>query len=88
MKKKLSLIAIVSLVIFVFVKCNNPKSEPVADQASKENFSGFGSQVKWGEHLVTVSACHDCHSPKKGFGLDSAHLLAGYMGTPVADVHH
>ena len=86
MKKKLSLIAIVSLVILVFVKCNNPKPETVVNQATKENFAGFESQVKWGEHLVTVSACHDCHSPKKGFGLDSANLLAGYMGTPVADV--
>jgi hypothetical protein len=28
-------------------------------------FAGFESQVKWGEHLVTVSACHDCHTPKK-----------------------
>jgi hypothetical protein len=86
MKKMLSLIAIACLSIFLFVTCNNPKSESAVQPVAKENYAGFESQVKWGEHLVTVSACHDCHSPKKGFGLDSAHLLAGYIGTPVADV--
>jgi hypothetical protein len=86
MKKKLSLIAIAFLSICLFVTCSNPKSESAVQPDPKENYRGFESQVKWGEHLVTVSACHDCHSPKKGFGLDSAHLLAGYIGTPVADV--
>lgn len=63
------------------------------DQASGENktseketsklaFAGFESQVKWGEHLVTVSACHDCHTPKKmtdhGPDIDSSLLLSGH----------
>ncbi len=45
-------------------------------------FAGFESQVKWGEHLVTVSACHDCHTPKKmtdqGPDIDSSLLLSGH----------
>ena len=63
------------------------------EQASGENKSpeketpkpasaGFESQVKWGEHLVTVSACHDCHTPKRmtdhGPDLDSSLLLSGH----------
>ena len=63
------------------------------DQVSGENktgetespelaFAGFGTQVKWGEHLVTVSACHDCHTPKKmtdhGPDIDSSLLLSGH----------
>jgi len=63
------------------------------DQVSGENqsvqketptlaFAGFESQVKWGEHLVTVSACHDCHTPKKmtdhGPDIDSSLLLSGH----------
>jgi len=86
MKKTLSFIAIGCLAIFLLVKCNDQKSNTATQPAPKENYGGFESKIKWGEHLVTVSACHDCHSPKKGFGLDSAHLLAGYIGTPVADV--
>jgi hypothetical protein len=86
MKKLFSSIIIATLFVFLFIKCKNSKSETTEVPVTKANFAGFESQVKWGEHLVTVSACHDCHSPKKGFGLDSAHLLAGYIGTPVADV--
>src|ERR1700746_2668188 len=86
MKKTFLSIITASMSILLLVKCNNPKTETTVLPTPSKNFGGFESQVKWGEHLVTVSACHDCHSPKKGFGLDSAHLLAGYMGTPVADV--
>jgi hypothetical protein len=87
MKKMSLLIATMSLAILVFVKCSNSKSETADQPAPKETYVGFESQIKWGEHLVIVSACHDCHSPKKGYGLDSANLLAGYIGTPVADVN-
>ena len=51
-------------------------------ETPKPAFAGFGSQVKWGEHLVTVSACHDCHTPKRmtdhGPDLDSSLLLSGH----------
>jgi len=54
-------------------------------------FGGFGSQAKWGEHLVTVSACHDCHTPKKmtdhGPDIDSSLLLSGHpSGLEVPDL--
>lgn len=45
------------------------------------NFNGFGSQIEYGEHLVTITGCNDCHTPKKmtnrGPVLDSALLLSG-----------
>ena len=91
MKKMLSFIAIGCLLIFLLVRCNNPKSETATQPTPKENFAGFESQIKWGEHLVTVSACHDCHTPKDyskpGTGLDSTHLLSGYIGSPVPEVN-
>ena len=50
--------------------------------AASPSFNGFGSQVKWGEHLVTISGCNDCHSPKKmtdhGPEIDSSLLLSGH----------
>ena len=26
---------------------------------------GYDSQVEWGKHIVTISGCNDCHTPKK-----------------------
>jgi len=90
MKKFLTII-IISLFTLILVKCNDAKTETATTQPAKENFAGYESQVKWGEHLVTVSACHDCHSPKDyskpGSGLDSNHLLSGYLGSPVPGVN-
>src|SRR5689334_9839538 len=85
MKQTTAFLIIVAATSLLFVMCKNSDSEK-----PKENFGGFRNQVEWGEHLVTVSACHDCHSPKKfgpmGMEIDSAHLLAGHMGSPVPDV--
>jgi len=57
-------------------------------------FAGFESELKWGEHLVTVSACHDCHTPKKmtdhGPDIDSSLLLSGHpsqMDAPNVNRH-
>ena len=89
--KKLLTILIISLFTLMLVRCNNADTETATIQPTKEKFAGYESQVKWGEHLVTVSACHDCHSPKDyskpGSGLDSNHLLAGYIGSPVPGVN-
>jgi hypothetical protein len=45
-------------------------------------FGGYDSQVKWGEHLVTICGCNDCHTPKKmtamGPDLDSTLMLSGH----------
>jgi hypothetical protein len=86
MKPTTAFLIIVSVVCFLFVMCTNSNNE----SSAKQNFGGFANQVTWGEHLVTVSACHDCHSPKKfgpmGMQIDSAHMLAGHMSSPVPDV--
>jgi hypothetical protein len=83
--KKLFALSIIVSAVFLLVQCNDSKTESPA--TAKENFGGFESQVKWGEHLVTVGACHDCHSPKKmtpmGPDTDSSQLLAGHIaGSP------
>jgi hypothetical protein len=89
--KKFLISVVIAFSILLLIKCSNAKTENPPEQVTKQNFAGFESQLKWGEHLVTVSACHDCHSPKDyskpGTGLDSAHLLSGYMGSPVPDVN-
>ncbi len=59
--------------------------------ASQTDYGGFPTQVKWGEHLVTILGCNDCHTPKKmtaeGPVLDSSLLLSGHSGQmPVVQV--
>jgi hypothetical protein len=85
MRKMLALSIMALMIGFILVACQHPKAEDTA--VVTEKFNGFESQVKWGEHLVIVSACHDCHSPKRmtpmGPVLDSTRLLAGHIaGSP------
>jgi mono/diheme cytochrome c family protein len=73
--------------LFVFSQCNNsnpPETSAPAEapEASKPYYGSFESQAKWGEHLVTIGGCNDCHTPKKmtdhGPVLDSSMMLAGH----------
>jgi len=68
-----------------FMQCaDNKKDSPVSESvpAGKNSFGGYESQVKWGEHLVTIGGCNDCHTPKKmtatGPADDSSLLLSGH----------
>lgn len=85
MTKSIALLLVTSAAVFILIQCSDAKTEATIDP--KEKFHGFESQVKWGEHLVTISACHDCHTPKKmtaaGPDIDSSLLLAGHIaGSP------
>jgi hypothetical protein len=69
--------------VLSFSKCNNSDQAKVADASdTKPNYGGYESAAQWGEHIVTVSACNDCHSPKKmtamGPVIDSSLLLSGH----------
>src|SRR3954462_2403861 len=89
MKKLSTLIVLVlSLVIFIFSQCNH--NENKSDSANRNdssavaanNYAGYESQAKWGEHLVTIGGCNDCHTPKKmtpmGPQLDTSLALSGH----------
>lgn len=67
----LTLIIIMSFII-IFSRCNQgqtDKTEVTKDSAKAQvtlpDYGGFGSQVAWGKHLVTIGGCNDCHTPKK-----------------------
>lgn len=69
-----------------FTQCSNSKTNESAttstSDAEKPNFGGYETQVKWGEHLVTIAGCNDCHTPKKmtpqGPADDSSLMLSGH----------
>ena len=74
---------ILALSVFFLYRCTE-KKPTTATQVVLANpeFGGFDSQVLWGEHLVTIAGCNDCHTPKKmgphGPELDTALRLSGH----------
>ncbi len=87
---KVFVLSFIVLMTAFLVQCSGPQPEtpvetpsPAASSSSASN-GGYESKEKWGEHLVTVSGCQDCHSPKKmtpmGPEIDSSVMLAGYRG--------
>lgn len=78
--RKTSVCILFAAAVFLLVRCESPKSETLV--AGSTTYNGFDSQVEWGKHIVTVSGCHDCHSPKKmtpqGMEIDSSRMLSGH----------
>jgi hypothetical protein len=74
-----SVVCIVTALLLSQCQNNN---QPKVASATTTNYGGYESAELWGEHLVTVSACHDCHSPKKmtanGPEIDSNLLLSSH----------
>ena len=89
----ITLLLICLLCVIVYVQCGQQADNSVTQQKdSTAAFGGFESKVKFGEHLVTICACHDCHSPKKmtahGPDIDSALLLSGHPASlPAPDAN-
>ena len=85
-KSYLSFITALVFTAIFFAKCaDNKQAEPAVESteaAEKTNFGGYETQVKWGEHLVTIGGCNDCHTPKKMTAMgpvdDSTLLLSGH----------
>jgi hypothetical protein len=79
----------------LLISCNqNNRAEAAESMAEikKPDYGGYASQEKYGEHLVTICGCNDCHTPKKmgahGPELDSALLLSGHPShMPCPDVN-
>ena len=78
-------------VASIFTQCTDEKKDDdKATSVAVSQFGGFDSQVKWGERLVTICGCNDCHTPKKmgpqGPELDMSLMLSGHPSKlPPAD---
>src|SRR5215470_4041698 len=83
MKQLVPIAALMAASAFLFTQCTN-EQKPAAEEpaVAKANFGGFESQVKWGERLVTICGCNDCHTPKKmgpnGPENDNSLMLSGH----------
>jgi hypothetical protein len=73
-----SLIPFAAVIVVGLTSCSRPaENQPQPKQWSNEEL------VLRGKYIVTVSACHDCHSPKifspeRGMELDTTRLLSGH----------
>ena len=78
------LIALLSVVTVAFlVQCSGGGTPDGGNTPPGTNdYHGFASQVKFGEHLVLIAGCNDCHTPKKmtarGPVLDTLLWLSGH----------
>ena len=71
-----------AIAILLLCQCAEKRSENKVLAAGQSNFGGYESQQRWGEHLVIIAGCHDCHTPKKmtehGPELDTSLALSGH----------
>ena len=87
----LLLISIPTLVVVLSQCTKSPDTTSATPYEAKPTYGGYETQVQWGEHLVSICGCHDCHSPKKmgpmGPVIDSSRLLSGHpAGLPPVDL--
>lgn len=90
--KRITITAIILVAVSVITtQCTDAKKEETSEvKPTVAQFGGFDSQVKWGERLVFIGGCHDCHTPKKmgphGPENDMSLLLSGHPAQlPPAD---
>lgn len=79
--------SLLGLVIILLSQCVQKRATELQSEASETqketSYGGFESQIEWGEHLVIIGLCNDCHTPKKmspaGLVLDTALWLSGHQ---------
>ena len=97
--RKLTFIIIIFFAIasITFLRCTGTVNKTGDQDGRKDSvvaikYGGFESQIQWGKHLVTISGCNDCHTPKKmtpmGPVIDTSLTLSGHpamMPAPEVD---
>jgi hypothetical protein len=79
----------------MFLRCGDADTTQETssrDSVKTNDFGGYESQAKWGEHLVRIASCNDCHTPKKmgehGPEIDWDRMLSGHpANSPEPDVN-
>ena len=91
MKCQLPLLLYAGATLFSLSACHsNESNTPAANAdsgtaavtAKSDDYGGFADEVSWGHHLVQISGCNDCHTPKvmtsTGPAFDTTMVLAGH----------
>ena len=95
-KRSTGILIIVLASIFILTKCSQSASDtkeaPKDSTTVTASYGGYESQAKWGQHIVTIAGCNDCHTPKKmspqGPVFDMDLMLSGHPSAmPPPDVN-
>jgi hypothetical protein len=91
-KSKFPSLVLFLLSIGLFCQCQQEAKTQVHDVKPTENLHGFQTLEEYGKHLVMITGCHDCHTPKKmgprGPELDMDLELSGHPSKmPIPDVN-
>lgn len=82
--------AVLLSVLTLAVSCGNKQTKNDDQDQNKASamdstnraYGGYENAQKYGEHLVLIAGCHDCHTPKKvtpqGLDLNMALMLSGH----------
>lgn len=77
-----NLVLVMALVTLGATQCSQPAAEEAKAPEAKLYGGKYETELEWGEHLVRVGGCGDCHTPKKmgpnGPEHDSSLLLSGH----------
>lgn len=82
---KYSFIFLLALLI-VLSQCQSKPAESAGSSTqvvvANPLLGGYDTQEEWGKHLVTITGCNDCHTPKKmtdhGPAIDTSLTLSGH----------
>lgn len=83
MKRILTVAAIFCATNLFLTRCTEEKKSDTGEIIpTTTQYGAYDSQVKWGENLVKVGGCNDCHTPKKmgpnGPETDMSLMLSGH----------
>lgn len=87
MKQNLIIVAVAVLL----AACNTGNEKKNVPESGMSTVKDSTEMIKRGGYLVTIGACHDCHSPKvmtpEGPRIDTSRLLSGHPSEqPVPDI--
>ena len=91
MKAKFVILLLLAGAPIIFFNCTTSTDSSAAgtdstQTSSTQEHGGYASQTEWGKHLVTITGCGDCHTPKKmtaqGPQDDADRFLAGASNPP------
>ncbi|SFV35651.1 c-type cytochrome [Thermoflavifilum thermophilum] len=86
MKSQIAIVCVATLCLWLMLSsCHSRRAEPpsaVNPSSQLLSYGGYPNQVAWGKHLVDISGCSDCHTPKKMTAMgpvpDTTMYLAGH----------
>ena len=86
-----SLFAVLTTLVLTQCVQKQAEADTTGQITTTSAFGGFATQEAWGEHIVLIAGCHDCHTPKKmgpnGPELDMSLMLSGHpAGMPIPPV--